>query len=158
MSKSISVVALTLFLGLPALSQSPSGTDPFTLGATPTVQSAQVPSEAAVSPAVRMMADFKDSDVKFDVNELVDILRDRRHEGWVLAAYPDPRTGQPLIGAGFSLDLPEREHTQTDPLNPHQFLEPSSADLWRAAGFNPGRLDDVLGGFSERKRTWTKRT
>ena len=157
MSKSISVVALTLFLGLPALSQSPSGTDPFTLGATPTVQSAQVPSEAAVSPAVRMMADFKDSDVKFDVNELVDILRDRRHEGWVLAAYPDSRTGQPLTGAGFSLDLAEREHPQTDPLNPHQFLEPSSADLWRAAGFDPGRLDDILKVFYERKRMWSKR-
>ena len=157
MSKSISVVALTLFLGLPALSQSPSGADPFTLAATPTAQSAQVPSEAAVSPAVRMMADFKDSDVKFDVNELVDILRDRRHEGWVLAAYPDPRTGQPLTGAGFSLDLAEREHPQTDPLNPHQFLEPSSADLWRAAGFDPGRLDDILKVFYERKRMWSKR-
>src|ERR1035441_4635255 len=92
MSKSISVVALTLFLGLPALPQSPSGTNPLTLAATPTAQSAQVPSEAAVSPAVRMIADFKDSDVKFAVNDLVDILRDRRHEGWVLAAYPDPRT------------------------------------------------------------------
>ena len=104
------------------------------------------------------MADFKDSDVKFDVSELVGILRDRRHEGWVLAAYPDPRTGQPLTGAGFSLDLPEREHPQTDPLNSHQFLEPSSADLWRAAGFDPGRLDDILRVFYERKRMWSKRT
>jgi hypothetical protein len=33
-----------------------------------------------------MMADFKDSDVKFNTNDLVDLLRDRRHEGWVLAA------------------------------------------------------------------------
>ncbi len=103
------------------------------------------------------MEEFKDSDVKFDVNELVNILRDPRHEGWVLAAYPDPRTGQPLIGAGFSLDLPEREHPQTDPLNPHQFLEPSSADLWRAAGFDSGRLDDILNVFYERKRMWSKR-
>lgn len=105
-----------------------------------------------------MMEEFKDSDVKFDIKELVDILRDRRHEGWVLAAYPDPRTGQPLIGAGFSLDLPERQHPQTDPLNPRQFLEPSSADLWRAAGFDPERLDDILQVFYERKRTWSKRT
>jgi hypothetical protein len=105
-----------------------------------------------------MMADFKDSGVKFDVNELVDILRDRRHEGWVLAAYPDPRTGQPLTGAGFSLDLPEREHPQTDPLNPNQFLEPSSADLWRAAGFDAARLDDILKVFYERKQRWGKRT
>jgi hypothetical protein len=104
-----------------------------------------------------MIADFQDSDVKFNINELVDLLRDRRHEGWVLAAYPDPRTGQPLIGAGFSLDLPEREHPQTNPLNPHPFLEPSSADLWRAAGFEPDRLQDILKVFYERKRQWNKR-
>ena len=141
MSKSISVVALTLFLGLPALSQSPSEADPFTLAATPTAQSAQVPSEAAVSPAVRMMADFKDSDVKFDVNELVDILRDRRHEGWVLAAYPDPRTGQPLTGAGFSLDLPEREHPQ-----PIRRKRTNSSNLRpRTCGAQPG---SIRGGWT----------
>ena len=104
------------------------------------------------------MEEFKDTDVKFDMNELVDILRDRRHEGWVLAAYPDPRTAQPLIGAGFSLDLPEREHPQFDPNNPHPFLEPSSADLWQAAGFDPARLDEILSVFYERRRTWSKRT
>ena len=69
----------------------------------------------------------------------------------MLAAYPDPRTGQPLIGAGFSLDLPERAHPQPDPLNPHPFLEPSSADLWQAAGFDPARLDDILKVFYERQ-------
>lgn len=161
MPKSINIAALillTLSLGLPARSQSSPGADPTALPATPIAQSAQVPSEAAASPAVRMIADFKDSDVKFNVNELMDILRDRRHEGWVLAAYPDPRTGQPLIGAGFSLDLPEREHAQTDSMNPHQFLEPASADLWRAAGFELGRLDDILQVFYERKRHWSKRT
>jgi len=112
----------------------------------------------ARSAALRMMEEFKDTDVKFDMNELVDILRDRRHEGWVLAAYPDPRTAQPLIGAGFSLDLPEREHPQLDANNPHPFLEPSSADLWQAAGFDPARLDGILKTFYERRRTWSKRT
>lgn len=112
----------------------------------------------APSAALRMMEEFKDADVKFDTNELVDILRDRRHEGWVLAAYPDPRTAQPLIGAGFSLDLPEREHPQIDANNPHPFLEPSSADLWQAAGFDPARLDDILKVFYERRHTWSKRT
>jgi hypothetical protein len=107
---------------------------------------------------LRMMEEFKNTDVKFDMNELVDILRDRRHEGWVLAAYPDPRTAQPLIGAGFSLDLPEREHPQLDAMNPHPFLEPSSADLWQAAGFEPTRLDDILKVFYERRSTWSKRT
>ena len=110
------------------------------------------------SPAVRMLEGFKNSDVKFDLNELVDILRDRRHEGWVLAAYPDPRTSQPLIGAGFSLDLPERPHAQPDPLNSHPFLEPSSADLWEAAGFDPDRLNDILSVFYERRQKWSKRT
>lgn len=132
--------------------------NPYTLTSTPAIQSAEVPTEAVVSPAVRMVADFKNTDVKFDLNELVDILRDRKHEGWVLAAYPDPRTGQPLIGAGFSLDLPEREHPQTDPLNPHQFMEPSSADLWQAAGFEPEQLKGILKVFYQRKRTWSKRT
>ncbi|MBS1804608.1 MAG: hypothetical protein JST28_14675 [Acidobacteria bacterium] len=112
----------------------------------------------APSAALRMMEEFKDTDVRFDMNELVDILRDRRHEGWVLAAYPDPRTAQPLIGAGFSLDLPEREHPQLDANNPHPFLEPSSADLWQAAGFDPARLNDILNTFYERRRTWSKRT
>jgi hypothetical protein len=157
-SKSISIVAVALFLGLPAFSQNPSVAAPNMLAATPAAQSPQVPSEDFLSPAVRMITDFKDSDVRFDVKELVDILRDRKHEGWVLAAYPDPRTSQPLIGAGFSLDLPEREHPQNDPLNPHQFLEPASADLWRAAGFDPNRLDDILKVFYERRRHWTKRT
>ena len=105
-----------------------------------------------------MLEDFKNADVKFDVNELTEILRDQRHEGWVLAAYPDPKTSQPLIGAGFSLDLPAREHPQPDSLNPHPFLEPSSADLWEAAGFDPARLDDILKVFHERKREWSKRT
>lgn len=114
--------------------------------------------EVAPTAAVRMLEEFKDSDVNFKVDELVDILRDHRHEGWVLAAYPDPRTGQPLIGAGFSLDLPERPHPQVDPLNPHPFLEASSADLWQAAGFDPARLDDILKVFHERKRGWSKRT
>src|SRR5208283_3262995 len=126
MLKSIAVAfVLALLLVFPSWSQSPFGTDPPPPVIKSTAQSAPVPAEAALIPAVKMMEEFKDSDVKFDVNELVNILRDPRHEGWVLAAYPDPRTGQPLIGAGFSLDLTERQHPQTDPLNPHQFLEPS---------------------------------
>lgn len=155
--KSIGAAALTVVVGLPALSQSPSMMDSSPAAPIP-AQAYPAGPEAAVTPAVRMIEDFKDSDVKFDVNELVDILRDRRHEGWVLAAYPDPRTSQPLIGAGFSLDLPEREHPQPDPMNPHPFLEASSADLWQAAGFDPARLDDILKVFYERKRTWSKRT
>jgi GH24 family phage-related lysozyme (muramidase) len=111
---------------------------------------------AALPDAVQTLMEFKASDVKFDVDHLMDILRDKRHEGWVLAAYPDPKTGQPLIGAGFSLDLPERIHIQHDPLNPHPFLEPSSADLWQAAGLEPARLDVLLAQFHDRMDAWSK--
>jgi hypothetical protein len=110
-----------------------------------------------LSPAVTILRDFHDSDVKFKLSTLMDTLRDRRHEGWVLTAYPDPKTGKPLIGAGFSLDLPVREHQQTDPLNPHAFLEPSSADLWQAAGLDPARLDTILVQFNHRKAAWSKK-
>jgi len=112
---------------------------------------------AAKPDAVSLIRGFKDSDVKFDVERLMDILRDKRHEGWVLAAYPDPKTAQPLIGAGFSLDLPERLHVQRDPLNPYPFLEPSSAELWEAAGLNPAHLDQILAQFHERMDAWDKK-
>jgi hypothetical protein len=110
-----------------------------------------------LSPAVETLLGFKQSDVKFDVAHLMDILRDKRHEGWVLAAYPDPKTAQPLIGAGLSLDLPARNHPQRDPLNPHPFLEPSSAEIWQAAGLDPAKLQLILGQFSDRLTTWNKK-
>jgi GH24 family phage-related lysozyme (muramidase) len=112
---------------------------------------------ASPTPAVQTLQSFKDSDVKFAVSDLMDILRDKRHEGWVLAAYPDPKTAQPLIGAGFSLDLPARVHVQHDPLNPHPFLEPSSAELWQAAGLPPAKLEGILAQFHERLDAWSKK-
>ncbi len=158
----LTVAALALGLGMTAFAQSaPVAADSPARTAPGVVPSTVVSRETPVfapSPAVRILEDFKKTDVKFDVNELADILRDRRHEGWVLVAYPDPKTKQPLIGAGFSLDLPAREHPQPDSLNPHPFLEPSSADLWQAAGFDPARLDGILKVFYERRRAWSKRT
>ena len=127
-----------------------------TSGTVAAIQPAELPATTAPS-AVQLLRDFKESDVKFELGDLMDLLRDRRHEGWVLAAYPDPKTGQPLIGAGFSLDLPAREHLQRDPLNPHPFLEPSSAELWEAAGLEPQRLTTILGGFSDRLSEWGMR-
>lgn len=109
-----------------------------------------IPADSSVQSSVQPLLDFKDSDVKFDLHDLMDTLRDRRHEGWVLAAYPDPKTHRPLIGAGFSLDLPAREHPQGDPLNPHPFLEPSSAELWQAAGLDSQRLQSILDQFHDR--------
>lgn len=100
---------------------------------------------------------FKDSDIKFNLGELMSTLRDSRHEGWVLAAYPDPKTARPLIGAGFSLDLPATEHQQSDPLNPHQFLEPSSAQLWQAAGLEPQKLQAILDEYEQDLEAWRTR-
>lgn len=120
---------------------------------------AQATAEVGALPdAVQTLVSFRPEDVKFDVSDLMGILSDKRHEGWVLAAYPDPKTGQPLIGAGFSLDLPAREHPQLDLLNPHPFLEPSSADLWRAAGLDPAKLKGILDEFYARQAAWSKRT
>lgn len=117
-----------------------------------------VPLPTQASFAVEQLRGFTPADIKFDLRDLMEILQDRRHEGWVLAAYPDPKTGRPLIGAGFSLDLPAREHPQSDPLNPHPFIEPSSAELWQAAGLEPARLSAILAQFDSRIAAWgTKR-
>jgi hypothetical protein len=98
---------------------------------------------------------FKDSDIKFNLPSLMEILRDHQHEGWVLAAYPDPNTHRPLIGAGFSLDVQAVDHPQLDPLNPHPFVEPSSAQLWQAAGLAPERLQQILDQFDRDSTRWT---
>jgi hypothetical protein len=104
------------------------------------------------------LLDFRESEIKFSVASLMSTLRDNRHEGWVLAAYPDPKTNRPLIGAGFSLDLPPRDHPQRDPLNPNAFLEPSSAELWAAAGLESARLQRVLERFDRDVRAWSKKS
>ena len=119
----------------------------------------QVPylSPSLSSSSVQPLLDFRDSQIKFNLGELMSNLRDTRHEGWVLAAYPDPKTSRPLIGAGFSLDVPAREHPQSDPLNPNLFLEPSSAQLWQAAGLDPVRLQSILDQYEENLAKWKKR-
>ena len=113
--------------------------------------------EAPTAVSVQPLLDFSEADVKFSLQSLMSTLRDQRHEGWVLAAYPDPNTHHALIGAGFSLDVPAREHPQTDPLNPHQFVEPSSAQLWQAAGLDPALLQQILARFNRDASTWTTR-
>jgi hypothetical protein len=112
------------------------------------------PEISYASPASFGLIDF---DIKFRLETLMNILRDTRHESWVLAAYPDPQTSRPLIGAGFNLDVRATEHVQSDPLNPHTFIEPSSAQLWQAAGLNPGRLQIILDQFDRDLKTWKKK-
>jgi hypothetical protein len=111
-----------------------------------------------ISRAAQPLFDFKESDVKFDLISLMNTLRDSRHEGWVLAAYPDPKTSRPLIGAGFSLDVAANEHLQRDPLNPYPFIEPSSAQLWQAAGLEDARLQAILGQYDLDLKKWKKKT
>jgi len=131
---------------------------PSSASVTTQAQEAQPrPETSLAKPTFQQLLDFKDSDVKFDLRDLMDTLRDRRHEGWVLAAYPDPKTSRPLIGAGFTLDLPAREHPQRDPLNAHPFIEPSSAELWQAAGLDSERLQTMLDEYERRLALWKKK-
>jgi hypothetical protein len=113
---------------------------------------------SALGDGSQQLLAFKDSDIKFSLPRLMEILRDHRHEGWVLAAYPDPNTRRPFIGAGFSLDVEATEHAQRDPLNPHPFVEPSSAQLWQAAGLAPDRLQQILDQYERDLNTWSPRT
>ena len=121
----------------------------------------QAPSSSYVTPGISAASlplfDFKDSDIKFHLTSLMNILRDSRHESWVLAAYPDPKTSRPLIGAGFSLDVAAAEHPQRDPLNPHAFIEPSSAQLWQAAGLDPEKLQTILEQYDRDLDAWKKK-
>jgi GH24 family phage-related lysozyme (muramidase) len=120
-------------------------------------QSPALPSASLQADGAQGLLDFRDSDIKFDLRSLMEILRDHRHEGWVLAAYPDPNTHRPLIGAGFSLDVQAIAHPQRDPLNSHPFLEPSSAQLWQAAGLAPEQLQRILDEFDHDSSAWTAR-
>jgi hypothetical protein len=110
-----------------------------------------------VSGPLDPLVNFSNSSIKFNLQTLMETLRDNRHEGWVLAAYPDPKTSRPLIGAVFSLDLPTREHPQHDPLNPNVFVEPSSAQLWEAAGLPPQQLQTMLTEFNRELDAWNKK-
>jgi hypothetical protein len=159
----LSSAILVSAMALPTAGQTPpaatgNGPDPVQLSA-PALPTAAQPASSPTpgTRAVEQLLGFTDSDVKFNLRDLMEILRDRRHEGWVLAAYPDPKTGHPLIGAGFSLDLPAREHPQPDPLNTHPFLEPSSAELWQAAGLDAGRLHAILDQYDDRLAAWSKK-
>lgn len=112
---------------------------------------------AGVPTGLEPFFELSNSDIKFSLSRLTEILRDKKHEGWVLAAYPDPKTSDPLIGAGFTLSLPARSHLQSDPLNPRQFLEPSSEQLWQAAGLDMPRLQYILTDYQSNLEIWGTR-
>jgi hypothetical protein len=155
------VVVLPVLSALAQQAEPPAAPASATVSVTPVSVTPSTPAAAVTAPpaapAVQPLLGFQDSEVRFRLPDLMDILRDRRHEGWVLSAYPDPKTSRPLIGAGFSLDLPERPHPQLDPLNPHPFLEPSSAQLWQAAGLDPQRLQRILDDYHTRLDAWGAR-
>jgi hypothetical protein len=156
----IAWVTVAALAGLACRAQSqtlpPVSTDPAPLvQPSPSASPQPATVTAPETPASQPLFDFKDSDIKFNLQSLMSTLRDQQHEGWVLAAYPDPNTHRPLIGAGFSLDVAAREHPQTDPLNPHQFIEPSSAQLWQASGLDPALLQTILDRFNRDAAIWT---
>lgn len=158
--RKIQVVTLGLAAAIAAHAQTAPSSASTPSTPPPSLSVVAVPNQAVLPPApnpMQPLLDFRDSDIKFNLGELMSNLRDSRHEGWVLAAYPDPKTSRPLIGAGFSLDVPEREHPQTDPLNPTPFLEPSSAQLWQAAGLDPARLQSILDQYDDDLAAWKKR-
>jgi hypothetical protein len=127
-------------------------------GLAPVAVGQAAPSTAEVAaqpmPSLQPLVEFRNADIKFNLLTLMDVLRDRNHEDWVLAAYPDPNTELPLIGAGFSLNVPASEHTQWDPLNPNQFLEPASSQLWLTADLDPAKLRQILEEFNRNMDTW----
>src|ERR1700757_801785 len=76
--ETFAIASVAIALGSPAVSQeAPEMPTP----ASARAQSAVTAPTPVISPtpAVRILEEFKAADVKFDVNELVDILRDRRH-------------------------------------------------------------------------------
>jgi hypothetical protein len=173
------LLAVSLVLAMPVSWRAATGqVSPLAPGTSVQVQASQTSSDstpakdaAAVGSPVALplpMPDitlapgplfaFKTSDIKFDLLGLMKTLRDSKHEGWVLAAYPDPKTSRPLIGAGFSLDVTATEHVQRDPLNPHLFIEPSSAQLWQAAELDPERLQAILNQFDRHLKAWKQKT
>src|SRR5271165_2964749 len=124
---------------------------------TKPVSVAATPSNVQAASTSQPLFDFRESDIKFSLTSLMRTLRDSGHEGWVLAAYPDPKTSRPLIGAGFGLDVVATEHIQRDPLNPNPFLEPSTAQLWQAAGLDTGQLQSILEQFDRELAAWRKK-
>jgi hypothetical protein len=160
----VAVSALTIATSLAGYAQT---SPPRSAGSQPRLTAYNVPLQhqapvlssltSTASWELEPLVDFKSSEIKFTLQTLMNTLRDNHHEGWVLAAYPDPKTSRPLIGAGFSLDLPSREHIQRDPLNPNVFLEPSSAQLWEAAGLPPQQLQTMLQQFNYELDAWNKK-
>jgi len=145
--------------------QSPQAKSAGSLSAPPAAETVaretDKPSLSSAAPDLssvpQPLFDSRDTDVKFKLESLMTLLRDSRHEGWVLAAYPDPKTSRPLIGAGFGLDVVATQHPQSDPLNPNPFLEPSSAQLWQAAGLDAEKLQSILNQFDRRLNAWNKK-
>lgn len=146
------VLAATLALVAALYSGEAAGQAP-----TAAAESCVAASSATPPPVEPEALNFDISGTRFSMESLMRVLKDSKHEGWVLAAYPDPKNSRPLIGAGFSLDVEAREHVQSDPLNPHQFLEPSSAQLWQSAGLDREQLNLILEQFDRNLAKWNKK-
>src|SRR5260370_35344968 len=70
--------------------------------ASPSLSSQEPPLPGNGAPE---LLDFRDADIKFSLDRLMDILRDHQHAGWGMAASPDPTTPRRLSGAVCSLSV-----------------------------------------------------
>src|SRR5580692_6440834 len=93
----LAVVLIVLPAGASALEQVAQPLSDSSQIAKP-VSTATASSNARAAVAPKLLFDFHESDIKFSLTTLMRTLRDSGHEGWVLAAYPDPKTKRPLIG------------------------------------------------------------
>lgn len=162
----ISLVAVTLVGAVPAQSPQPETRETPRQVQTSLLQEVRLGDqdlsffffspERLVAP--EPLSDLNKLGIKFDLDSLMSILRDSRHENWVLSAYPDPQTGRPLIGAGFSLDVNARRHIQRNLFNAHEFGELSSAQIWLAAGLDLDRLQLILDQYDRDLKRWKKET
>lgn len=123
--------------------------------------SASVPQTAASVEARKLSPEslFSDVDkhIKFDVRELAEQLRSKKHEDWRLVAYTDPahKPEAPIydIGAGFNLSIPT-DKIRGEEGDLYKFnrtrIEPASKSLWLAAGLSADKFDETIKRVQER--------
>lgn len=138
-------------------------------------EAASAPAEVASAPAAAASAAeepakpptpprqeeplFSDVDkyLKFDVRELAEQLRSKKHEDWRLVAYTDPahKAEAPIydIGAGFNMSIPvDKVRGEEGDLYQHHRVrvEPSSKKLWTSAGLSAEQFDGTIKKVQER--------
>lgn len=110
-----------------------------------------------VAPQAQPLFADVDKHIKFDVRELAEQLRSKKHEDWRLVAYTDPahKPEAPIydIGAGFNLSIPT-DKVRGEAGDLYKFhrtrIEPASKSLWLAAGLSGEKFDATIKRVQER--------